>query len=316
MNRDGNGAVTIEFRPTGSVPPGTSGSMTIQAQRCTYVLICFGWTTLNTTTVEGRRANPSTDQLGLTCVPPETGIGSGASGNVNCSINGRRTLGAPVTFTSISVALPNGWTATSLSGEMSDGTLDIPLDATIGASESHPVSFSISPSCAAPAMEATFSVSSTFRYRDASFTGPETSFIAGISGTRAPESVTASLVGGEALPPLPYSLEPQLVANHMRIEVENPEQCVGWNVDISASDLAYAGNAPGQPNLTASSLRVMQPGGEVLVLSSELQRLISNGGPEQQYVFGVDLVIPGGAPAGTYSGTVTLVTSAAPGMDP
>lgn len=290
--------------------------MTIQSQSCTYILICFNWSTFETSTLNARTANPSTDQLAVTCTPGAPEIGAGGSGVVNCVLSARRSLDAPVTITRVSVAVPEGWTATSSPGAMVDGRMVIPLDATIGASGSHTVVFNISPSCRVPATDATFDVSSAFRYRGSSYAGPGTSFSARVSGALAPDSVTASLIGGEALPPLPYSLEPQLVASHMQIVVANPDACVGWNVDISASDLTYTGNAPGQANLPASSLRVSRQEGGTLVMSNDLQRLISNGGPDRDYAFGVDLIIPGGAAAGTYSGTVTLVTSAAPGMDP
>jgi hypothetical protein len=125
--------------------------------------------------------------------------------------------------------------------------------------------------------------------------------------------VTASLVGG-TLPSVPFSFESRIVSAQLEVQVSNPSQCVGWVIDISATNLAYTGPAaPGQDALPASNLRVIPPDASEVGLGSA-QQLVSEGGPNSSYTltFDIELVIPGGTPAGTYSSTVTISTTARP----
>jgi hypothetical protein len=165
---------------------------------------------------------------------------------------------------------------------------------------------------------ATVAISSTITSVDGeTISGPSETLTATIIGTPncsdlAGTPVTASLVRG-TLPPVPFSLEPQIVLAQWELQVSNPSQCVGWVVNIHATDLVYSGSAPGQADLPAANLRVRQPGAPALELDTT-QRLVSQGGPDTFYrfVFDIELVFPGGTPAGTYTSTVTISTTVAP----
>lgn len=125
------------------------------------------------------------------------------------------------------------------------------------------------------------------------------------------QPITASLVGGE-LRPVAFSFGERRVENAMHIRVENPSNVAGWALDVSATELVYTGTVAGQGNWPASSLLV-RVGGSTVSLSEASQRIVEIGGDKASYEYPMTLVIPGGSAVGTYTGTVTLTTTAAPG---
>jgi hypothetical protein len=126
------------------------------------------------------------------------------------------------------------------------------------------------------------------------------------------QPVTASLVGG-VLPSLQFSFQDRVVSGSLAIRVENPSRTSGWTLSVSSTNLIYAGAAPGQPNLPASSLRVLRPGLSPLPLSNSAQQVVGNGGADAVYTLPMELVVPGGTASGTYSATITIATTNAPG---
>jgi hypothetical protein len=98
----------------------------------------------------------------------------------------------------------------------------------------------------------------------------------------------------------------------MSIEIANPQQCTGWVVGVSATDLTYNGSESGQSSLPSSSLRVVNPDNSLTVLSGTSQPMVESGGGNAGYSLPVELLIPGGTAIGTYTSTVTVTTAAAP----
>lgn len=127
-------------------------------------------------------------------------------------------------------------------------------------------------------------------------------------------NVSAALTGG-SLEPVAYSEQAQTNTGTASLQVENPQQCTGWTVRISATDLAYEGDSPRQPRVLAGNLRIAGDDVRALTLRNDAQTLITGGGPDASstYPLAITLDIPGGAPAGTYTSTITLITTAAPG---
>jgi hypothetical protein len=126
------------------------------------------------------------------------------------------------------------------------------------------------------------------------------------------QPVTAALVGG-VLPPLQFSFEDRVASGSLSVRVDNPSRVSGWSLDISGTDFLPAGAAPGQTPIPASSLRILRPGLPALPLTTTMQRVVSQGSAEPVLIYPMELVIPGGTVVGTYSATVTVAITSAPG---
>ena len=126
-------------------------------------------------------------------------------------------------------------------------------------------------------------------------------------------SITAS-ISGVSLPAIPYSTSQRTNSGTATLLVQNPRQCSGWVVDISATDFVHSGAAPGGVAIPAGNMRISGTGVQTVQLSNQARRLISNGStqPTASYPLTIQLTIPAGTLAGTYTSTVTIHTSAAP----
>jgi hypothetical protein len=146
-------------------------------------------------------------------------------------------------------------------------------------------------------------------------------------------TLTASAVD-LVLPSIEYSNDDQTSAGQITLVVADTRGTgAGWSVTVSTSTFAYSGVAPNQVDIPAANLSLTSAGSPVYVTGQP----IGTGGPVGTSASGpldvtrtlivaspgwgsgsytqpldVELTIPGGSAAGTYTAELTITTSAAP----
>jgi hypothetical protein len=146
-------------------------------------------------------------------------------------------------------------------------------------------------------------------------------------------ALTASAVD-LSLPPVAYSNNDQVSSGRVTLVVTDTRGTgSGWSVTVTASAFVYSGLAPAQPDIPAGSLTLTGAGAPIYVSGQP----IGAGGPVATTASGsfnvagtvivaspgwgsgtysqpldVELTIPGGSAAGTYTAELTITTSAAP----
>jgi hypothetical protein len=308
-------AVTVLLRPTTSVTVGTSGSVTVTLVRTPSNQTEYQ-ATLSAT--RGPLA-PTAADFAFT-----RSVGDAAQ-QVTCTWSGLASLGTrQVTLTQIVVPAPAGWIISSNIGTVSGTTLTITPNVTVGhPSPSYSFSFSLVPTCTASTTTQTMNLTSQFSFGATSnITGPS----ATVSATRQAGTLAVGITSSNInFGTLGYSFNPYPINPGSLNYSVNASVCSGWNVQVSATNFVYSGlyggaNIPANPNFTLTG--VTNPGGPGIttpttagVLGSPLKVLSASaaqGIGTFQQTLNVNLAVPGGSLAGTYTSKVTIEVSSGP----
>lgn len=155
-------------------------------------------------------------------------------------------------------------------------------------------------------------------------------------GIAAANELTA-FIDNATLGSVPYSMSTQSSSGTLLLTVDDQRgTSAGWTVTVQVSDLVYSGTATGV-NIPASSFAITNVGppqwvsggvidevgggprvpaanstGSLSTPRNPLEAANGYGGGKYTQNLAVMLTVPGGSLVGTYTGTMTVTTSAAP----
>lgn len=257
---------------------------------------------------------PTAADFGITCDPTSITASASIDTTVTCVITSATET--PVTIDSVAVSSLPGWTISFDTGNLAEAGWVMTPDAPVSSARSYAFAFSLTPSCEAPAKAQPIGVTTLLASNDGTF-APLTIITAARSESAvASTSITdADLDAGVA-----YSPQPQEVMTSLTYRI-NASGCSEWNVQVAASDFTYAGEHadaytdPLTLQLASSSLTAVSgeaigvtqtPPGSLEQPLDVLSAAPGRGIGVFDQTLNLITSVPGGAPAGSYSSTVTI----------
>lgn len=324
---------TVSLRaPSSGGMPGSTVASTVQVQMCSSPdKNC----STGTTTISARLAAFDPGRVTMTCgTASPVEIARLQEGMVTCTIGMPSDAGATrVDLRAITLsAVPAGWSmATSPAGTVSaGGEVTLAPGRALASGESWSFSVTLAPSCDA-ASTAEIAISSQIAVIDAgnlgaALAGPSATI--GVTATAAAGAFAVSVVDSALAWDLPASFDDQAAEGSLSYQV-TAAGCGGWTVTAEASPFTYVGPAPsgsvgslpvtltgvGDPvpaSGTSGGAVAVAPGGRLDTPQVVLESGAGSPGATYEQELRVAVTVPGGAPAGSYSATITITASSAP----